>query len=110
MGDYASYKTFGFSATDFYKRFNVNIKGVSESLNLCRETVSKIPVGAVSMESKEKVISYLEDISKRQYEIAKENFEKAGEEYQTRKKILSAYRKKYKMAINAREENGNEEL
>ena len=110
MGDYASYKTFGFSATDFYKKFNVNIKGVSESLNLCRETVSKIPAGAVSMESKEKVISYLEEISMQQYEIAKEKFEKAGEEYQIRKKILSAYREKYKMSINEKEEDGNEEL
>lgn len=100
MSDYASQKTFGFSATDFYKKFNVNIKSVGDALGLCRETVSKIPAGAVSMDSKEKVISYLEKISKQEYETAIKNFEKAGEEYQMRKKILSDYREKYEMLIN----------
>lgn len=100
MEDYASHKTFGFSATDFYKKFNVNIKGMSEALGLCRETVSKIPAGVVSMEAKEKVSSYLEKISKQEYENAMKNFEKAGKEYQMRKKILRDYREKYKMSIN----------
>lgn len=114
MGDYASYKTYGFSATDFYKKFNVNIKGVSEALGVCRETVSKIPVGEVSMESKEKIITYLEDICIEDYEaavrqyqediiLAAENLERAWDSYEAKKKILSDYREKYKMQKNEKE-------